>query len=401
MDRRSTATASAPNRVFESAGHYSNLLQTKIEAIVNEIGRLRAETEMADVDSEVRLKAERDFEDALNEVRMLEGELGDYNMAHEYIRSGPSNEDLHNSVIDIMNHNMELEKEIDCIFLKRKKTEDEVVKSESAMKEMEAAMERKILESNPDKIYKFQTAINEINAVHEESKRQEEQMAEFRHKISMLESHLEGQGLFVQMKQFQKHTNDLKQQIVQVEEDIQLAGMDEDDAREHLLKKVKGIQQQIKMYDEKTSLVQSEITVLQKEHLELRSELRLKSRFTGPDGAKAMEHLFLADEEISRSLEVVPETKSKLAAEQVKIKSTIEALLEDISKNIFLTEVPLPSKGELDMLKQEVAFKNVNIDANEETISRLQHQKKIRMEEVRFRDNSWPSCLQYDFTRIG
>lgn len=390
MDRRSTDTASVSNRVVESVGYYSNLLQTKIDAIVNEIGRLRTETEMADGDSEVRLKAERDFEEALKEVRMLEGELGDYNMANEYIRSGPSNEDLQNSVIDIMNHNMELEEEIDVIFLNRKKTEDEVAKCESEMKEMEAAMERKILQSNADKIYKFQAAINEINAVHKESKRQEEQMAEFRHKTSVLESHLEGQGLFVQMKQFRKQINDIKQQIVQVEEDIQLVQMDEDDGREHLLQKVKGLQQQIKLFDEKTSLVQSEITDLQKEQLELRSELRMKSRFTGPDGAKALEHLFMVDKDISRSLEAVPETKSKLVAKQVKIKSTIEALLEDMSKNIFLTEVKLPSKGEMNMLKQEVAFKNANIDANQETISRLEHQKKARMEEVRVRAKNGP-----------
>jgi len=63
-----------------------------------------------------------------------------------------------------------------------------------------------------------------------------------------------------------------------------------------------------------------------------------------------------------------------------------------MSKNIFLTEVQLPSKGELDLLKQEVAFKNVNIDANQETISRLEHQKKARLEEVRVHAKNGPSC---------
>lgn len=384
VNRRQNTSGSTPTHVVESVGYYSSLLQSKTDAIVTEICRLRSETEMADSESESRRKVENNFDDALAVVQKLEGDLADYNLAKDKSRSGTSHNDIHNSTIDIINRNTKLENEVDTIFISRKKTEDEISKIESELKKGQASMERKFLENDPDKLHKFQALVNEIVCVHEESKSIEEDMVRLRNKIKSMESNISGQGFFARYKRSEKRVCDLKDNIALLEDDIQLATtVDEDEARESLLGKVKGIQQQIKELDEKALLTQSEIENHHEQQVELRSELRMKSYSNGEHGANAFDHLFKKDEEVTKFVENLPETKSKIMEEQSRTKSTIEALLLDMSKGISLTEEQMPSKEELNMMKDEVTFKSKHIDANQETITRLQQQKTTRMEEVR------------------
>ena len=89
--------------------------------------------------------------------------------------------------------------------------------------------------------------------------------------------------------------------------------MFEDEARENLPGKVRGVQYNTKKMGEKSYLMQSELKTLHKIQTELRSELRMKSSH----GARnAYERLFRKDHEVRQYLEEAPEMKSKLEEER-------------------------------------------------------------------------------------
>ena len=62
------------------------------------------------------------------------------------------------------------------------------------------------------------------------------------HKIKMMEFNSNGQGFHSQYKEENNRVEDLKKLLEQVEDDMQLALMSEDEAHEHLLGKVHGVQ---------------------------------------------------------------------------------------------------------------------------------------------------------------
>ena len=127
--------------------------------------RLRSETEMADGESDSRKLLEKKHDEMLNVVKHLEGELADYNLAKEHARSGTHPEDVRNSSIDIISSNKKMENEIDKIFFKRKKAEDEMSKVESELKRLHSAVESNLSDSAADKVHEYRSLVKEIENI--------------------------------------------------------------------------------------------------------------------------------------------------------------------------------------------------------------------------------------------
>lgn len=363
-----------PTRVNESPGYYANLLQTKIEEIVAEINRLATETELADTSSDSRRKIEIDYEDNLDAVQKLEGKIADYNLAKDKARVGVGYEDLRDSALDVLDSNAKLGEEIDGIFMCRKKAEGEAAKLESELKKIHASVESKYKDTDPEKLYHYQSLVEEITNIQSESKAEEDEMMILKDKIK----HLEAKSAQSRYSEAVTRVEALKQSIRDTDDDIELAAMDEDDAREHLLNQVKSIQKSVKLLDAKSSTLHSEVDNLRQERMKLRSKLRNKARSSGSTTA----FLFKKDEEIKQFLADLPQMKTRLEEEQLRVKATIQALREDIVKQDSLSKA-MPTKAELEMMKDEAAFTMNHLDHNQETMAHLEQQKKARVEEVR------------------
>ena len=145
LQNGNNAIASTPTRLVESTGYYQSMLQSKIDDIVREMERLRSQTEMADSESDSRRALERKHNDTLNAVQKLEGDLADINLAKEYDRSGTHPDDIKNEASRIIRRSKKMEKEIDQIFFKRKKSEDEALGVEHELKRLHSAMQSKLI----------------------------------------------------------------------------------------------------------------------------------------------------------------------------------------------------------------------------------------------------------------
>ena len=64
------------------------------------------------------------MEDLNNEVRQLEGQLADYNLALDKLRTNTRPEDVQNTFQHVKNNNEKLKNELDEIFMQRKRVEE-------------------------------------------------------------------------------------------------------------------------------------------------------------------------------------------------------------------------------------------------------------------------------------
>lgn len=74
-------------------------------------------------EQQVYNKLETRLEELNNEVRQLEGQLADYNLALDKLRTNTRPEDVKNTYHHVKNNNEKLKSELDEIFLQRKKYE--------------------------------------------------------------------------------------------------------------------------------------------------------------------------------------------------------------------------------------------------------------------------------------
>jgi len=84
---------------------------------------LKNKSDQIQKEQQVYNKLETRLEELNNEVRQLEGQLADYNLALDKLRTNTRPEDVKNTYHHVKNNNEKLKSELDEIFLQRKKYE--------------------------------------------------------------------------------------------------------------------------------------------------------------------------------------------------------------------------------------------------------------------------------------
>ena len=85
---------------------------------------MKAKSEQINKDQQLYNKLEARLEELNNEVRQLEGQLADYNLALDKLRTNTRPEDVKNTYKHVKNNNEKLKVELDEIFIQRKKMEE-------------------------------------------------------------------------------------------------------------------------------------------------------------------------------------------------------------------------------------------------------------------------------------
>jgi structural maintenance of chromosome 4 len=355
--------------IVESVGYYQAMIQAKIDDVSKEMERLRSETEMADVHSEPRMALDRRHDALLNALHGLEANLADYNLAREYGRSGTSPGDVKKSTLGIIGTNKKMEKEIDAVFFKRKKVEDEISSVEAEVARIHAVLESKILDGDDERMDDYRSSVVQVKAAIAETERQEDDIVLISHKLRRLESN--------EYRKEKKRVEGMKKQLEQVDEDITLAQMTDDEARERLLGKIVGFQLRSKELEEELILLENELKTLH----DMQKKSSTEKLMGG--AARAYERLSKKDNSLKQYLEGLPEMKTQLEEERARLLSNIETLHDDISKKEKLvSNMELPSKEEMELMMNDVAFTRKHLDANQETMAILYQQKTKLVDEV-------------------
>ena len=374
--RSSTSSSSSKSNmpIVESAGYYRETIQSKIIEIETEMERLRTETEMTDVHSASRIALDNKHDTLLSSVRKLEASLADYNLAREYARLGTSSGEIKQSTLTIVGTNNKMEKEIDAIFFKRKKVEDEIGCVEAEVKHLNDAFESKVddeADNGIERLDLYRCLVTQIKAVIAETEQQEDDIVLLRHKAKMIDGDGGDRSVF-------KRVDKMKKELEQVEEDTRIVLMTDDEAREYLLTKIVDMQMSTKEHEDELSLLDREMQRLN----QLQKVARLEKLMGGAEMANA--RLVDKDNSLKQYLdEKFPGMKVHLEDEQRRLLSSIEILRSDINKREeWASNTKVPSKEELDLMKSEVVFTRKHLDSQKETLAILRELKDKRTDEV-------------------
>ncbi|KAL3806566.1 hypothetical protein ACHAXA_008695 [Cyclostephanos tholiformis] len=97
---------------------------------------------------------------------------------------------------------------------------------------------------------------------------------------------------------------------------------------------------------------------------------------------KAYKRLLKKDNLCKQHLEQLREITRQLGDERCLLLSTVKTLRDDVSKKEeWILNVKLPSKEEMELMKNDVAFTKKHLDVNRETIAILHQEKKKRTNE--------------------
>jgi intraflagellar transport protein 74 len=81
--------------------------------VQEETNKLKAKSEQINKDQQLYNKLEARLEELNNEVRQLEGQLADYNLALDKLRTNTRPEDVKNTYQHVKNNNEKLKLELD------------------------------------------------------------------------------------------------------------------------------------------------------------------------------------------------------------------------------------------------------------------------------------------------
>ena len=370
--------------------YYLAMIQSRIDDTMKEMERLRSETEMADAHSEPRMALESRHDALLNTVRGLEGKVADYNLAREHIRSGSTPGDIKKSALAIIGSNKKMEKEIDAIFLKRNKIDGEIARVEAEVARLHGVMESKILDCNDGTMggqnaspygawasdelrEELRDLISTVKAVIEETEHMEDDMVLLRHKLKAMEtdeSRRNGGG--------KKRLELIRKQIDEVDEDIELAQLaNDEEARERMLGKIVGLRLNAKELEEESSLLENDL----KELIRAQDATRVEKLMGGSE--KAHERLTKRDDSSKKYLERLQDTKRQLEEERRLLLSSIQTLRDDASKKEeWISNATLPSREEMELMTNDLAFARKHLDDSRETMAILHREKEKRTNEV-------------------
>jgi hypothetical protein len=365
------------------------MIQDRIDDIIKEMERLRSETEMADVHSEPRMALESRHDALLNTVRGLEGNVADYNLAKEHVRAGLTPGDIKKSALAIISSNKKMEKEIDAVFLKRNKVDDEISRVEAQVARLHAVMESKILDGDDEKMdgqnaspynewtshelrEELRDLISTVKAVIEETEQQEDDIVLIRHKLKAMES-VESQRYGKEKKRIEM----IQKQIDEIDEGIQLAQLADDEARERMLGKIVGLRLSTKELEEESSPLESDLKTL----IQMQDMTRVEKLMGGSE--KAHKRLFKKDNSCKQYLEQLRGITRQLNEERCLLLSKIQTLRDDTSKKEeWISNMVLPSREEMELMTNDLALTRKHLDHNRETMSILHHEKTKRTNEV-------------------
>ena len=325
------------------------------------------------------------FDDLLEDVKDLEGTLSDYNVAID--KSGlngmADKEEIDHHHKQIKAKNKRMTQEIDSIFIRKQEQDKLISDLQKRMNHAHQEMEEKLQNMQPENMQYYKDLYDEIQLLQVEGQKKESEIMRLRNNIFEIESSMRGgtNELKLQYKEVKSLQAELLEKKEGVKEQLILSDLDPKEKKAYLLAKVKKNQARSNELDQTLTRMKSEKNKLQHKHQELESNLRGGTHQGESEYSPTRQN----EQEMITFFETFQENKARILQEQKDSKINILSLLNNISNRISSTREDLPTKEEYKDMKSEVTFKEIHLKANELTMKKLQEQKKIRIEEVRYK----------------
>lgn len=369
-----------PGRQIADDRYYLTELRTRIADITQEMKNMREESEQIRIDNAKYQQHEREYEATITEVRSLEGQLADFNLALDKIRTNTAVSDIAAMHDQLKNRNQHESGTLDECFMATQNIFKKTKAVEADIQQIHEKAADRMASLGEEAQGEYQTLQEEHNTLRTDINEKETRLQELDHKIHHLQSKLKSHEYQVHQKgmELKKKKAQLLTKRVQLDEETD-SSVPPEEMRERLLQKVKDANSDIEAADRRRKQMED---VIEKYHEEIRhKEQELTEAKKHSQKAKKYEAVYERDRKMQEFIDDFPKMSQKDKEDLGNLKFTIVALLKHISKGISLSE-NLPDAEQLADMKKELTCKEQLLRNSKDTLSLLNADKKKREEEL-------------------
>ncbi|KAE9026646.1 hypothetical protein PR003_g11194 [Phytophthora rubi] len=381
MGMRIGTGSAGPGRQVQDASFFKGKLHSKTAEITSEIDKLQREIEQDAKDKAQCAQLERKYETMALEVRDLEGQLADYNLAMDKMRSATDPAEIRQVQEQLHQRNAKEAEDVDRVFLMNKEQEKSVRNMEAEMTEIHGKHQDKINQLAPQKLQRYQELLEEHHQTEVEIEARSQELELVMHAIHQKEAELSSDRYRDEYEALERQVRRLQKERDAAEEDAKTAQMDPNEARAVLLAKVKDDKSKMEALEGVLQSTAAEKQELTKALADIQSEL--DERASGSDPAHKYEALFAKDKEMTAFLEQFPAKKEAEMQAQRAAQGVIVQLLEHISAGMAKEDkLPGTNAANLEEMRRDLTFKERQLESSVTTKQRLTMELQKREAEL-------------------
>ena len=373
-----TKTA-GPQRQIQDNTYWLSVLRSKCLEIRQETDKHKQSIEQHGKDSTTYATLERKYESFIKEVRSLEGQLADYNLAMDKTRAGTNPNEIYQFQVALRDKNSQYRREVDNIFEAKNEKGQLINKCENEIANIHDAAEKKIKALDPYKQQNYRNLLEKNKALTTQVGGMQHELEQMNAQIQYHETQIAEDRYRDEYHRLMKMRMRLAEEKGSLEEEEAASKLDPAEAREKLLAKVKQSNQKIATLDAHLKALNQENKEFRNSMAELEQEL--ENRNNGQNDKQKYEVLFQRDQDMTQYIDKFPQTKDKEIAAQKKAQLTIKELLQHMSKDLTRQD-SLPSQQEADDMKNDLSFKERNLEVSKTTQERLEAELGKRQSEL-------------------
>jgi len=372
-----TGTA-GPGRQVQDRSFYTGLIRGKVGDITDELAKLKGEIEGSEKDSSTYALLERKYESLIKVVRTLEGELADYNLAMDKARSSQDPMEIQHYCSQLKEKNQNDAHQVDRIFEQRQQCEGAIKEMEVEIQRARRAAEDKINSLAPNHLELYRQLLDQNNQIAMKLQEGENHLEQISGELAHAETQISQDTYREEYDRLEKKIRKLQKEKKDLEKDREASRMDPEQARAMMLEKVKADKERLDQLDKSLKNVENENVKNKKALGDLQTDLTERK---GTGDSQKYDVLFQRDEEMTGFIDAFAETKENELGNQKQIQETIVALLEHISVGLK-RENNMPSQGSASEMREDLSFKERQLESSQSTKSRLQQELTKRNSEL-------------------
>lgn len=372
-----------PGRQIADDRFFLTLLRTRIQEISTEMQNMRDECDKIREGNQLYQTYERKYETTIKEVRLLEGELADFNLALDKMRTHTDVEDI-KMISERCRQNNEAERmKVDRIFKESLQKQKLTKQVEEQIEEIHAEVAQRMASVSPAAKDEYSDIQMQLNVLNAEIGEKEQAIQELDQKGGQLQSTLDSPQY--QMHQhgleLQKERRELASRKLALEDDTD-SSLSPEELKEKLLKKVKDANKDIELMEKRISMMDTVVERYQDEIREKESELVQAKNHA--QKAKKYEAVYERDRKMQEFIDTFPQANKDENARKKELKNVVVALMKHISKGLQASE-SAPDAEQLSDMKKELSFKEQKLSNSKDTLNVLQadlSKRKAELEKI-------------------
>lgn len=372
-----------PSRQIADKNYYLIELRNKLTEITNEVDSMRGEIEKINNNHQTHSNLERKYDTIMKEVRLLEGQLADFNLALDKLRTNTNIGEI-NEAFNHMRQRNEMEsKNVDDIFLKAQSQEKAIKEIENQISTLHAQASERMLDAlGEDKQ-------QEYNELQEENNILNEAIAEKERRLNHLEFQVQQaqDGTNSHAYKLYQHSQALKKEIdatrhrnAELEDEVN-SQLSPQEIKNRLTDKTRETNEFIADLESKIKNMEKYIEK-QQDHIREKESQLVEARKHASKSAK-YEAIYEREKKMTEFLENYPQEYNTAQNEYQSLQTLIVDLLKHISKGIDTSSSLSSVDAEkLNEMKAELSFKEEKMKNSAETLAVLKKDLEKREEEL-------------------